>query len=769
MADEKLHSLSVAIEANTKGIEKALKRVEKQLSGGLGTVKAKKDVASLETALAKADRRLAGFGAGLGRQLVPSLGAIGAALGTGAVIKYAEAWTGAKNSLAVAGVTGAKQAEVLERLYDAAQANAAPITALADLYGKAAQASDNLGASQEELLRFSGGVATALRVAGTSAGAASGALTQLGQLLGSAKVQAEEFNSLNDSARPILIAVAHGLDAAGGSVSKLKALVNEGKVSGQQFFQAFLKGLPEVEKMAANATQTIEQGMIKVGNALTKFIGSSDESLGASQRLVSGLNALADNFDAVADVTLKVASIIAGALVGRAIVGMIAKLGLGAAALIRFATALRTAATVGSLSTALASVSAAAGPLGWLIGGTVVGALALFGTQSAEASAGARTYAEALKEIEEAAPKAADAVENAGQRFTEQARNSITAGISEGKAEIEEARTAVVNLFDEIIANAPRRLITEEQLGQLGDLRDVLKDGTTEANTAKDALYSLANANPAFQRLADQFAPLLDTLAKAIGATGILQNRLANLGGGGSSFREAEDASMAAYGKMVETGQSYATEARRRASLTADQRAKEDEIARIKKEIDAAGGYLRDSEISALAVSNISSRSSKRGGGSKREKADEYDRATKSVIDYTAALVAETEAQRQINPLVDDYGYAAEKARIERELLTAAEEAGKSITPQLREEIAALADQYATAGAEAAKLAEQQRLTVENAEFAKDILRDSLSGLVDALKDGKLEWKELGEIAVNALDRIADRRRDESLIFIIGG
>src|SRR5690606_10624134 len=121
--------------------------------------------------------------------------------------------------------------------------------------------------------------------------------------------------------------------------------------------------------------------------------------------------------------------------------------------------------------------------------GTVVGALALFGTQSAEASAGARTYAEALMEIEEAAKTSAEAVAASGKKLTEQTKNAVSAGVAEGKQEIEAARQAVVSLFSEIIENAPRRLISEDQLGQLRDLRDGLADGTVEAESAKDSLY----------------------------------------------------------------------------------------------------------------------------------------------------------------------------------------------------------------------------------------------------------------------------------------
>ncbi|WP_186458309.1 tape measure protein [Neorhizobium alkalisoli] len=336
------------------------------------------------------DKRLGQIGKSAAASLVAPLTGVAAALSVQEVMKYADAWTSAKNSLAVAGVTGRNQANVLDQLYQSAQRNATPIAALASLFGKAAQASDNLGASQDDLIKFSDGVAVALRVAGTSAPEASGALTQLGQLLGSARVQAEEFNSVNEGARPILMAVANGLDAAGGSVSKLKELVNDGKVSGQQFFQAFLKGLPSIESMAANSTQTIEQGFTKVQNALIRYVGSADSSLGASRQLALGLNALADNFDVVGDTVVTVAGVIAGVLVGRSISKLIGGLrdsAVAARAVVQALSLFKQVRSIGDLGAAFSLLGASAGPIAAIIGVAAVGAVTYFGGKAIDAAA----------------------------------------------------------------------------------------------------------------------------------------------------------------------------------------------------------------------------------------------------------------------------------------------------------------------------------------------------------------------------------------------
>lgn len=602
----------------------------------------------VESTWLSTNKRLDNIGRSMAQSLAAPLLGIGAALSVDSVAKYADAWTSAKNSLSVAGVVGQKQIDVLDQLYKSAQNNAAPLNAMADLFGKAAQAGDNLGASQADLLKFSDGVGVALRVAGSSASQASGALTQLGQLLGQARVQAEEFNSINEGARPILMAVAAGLDEAGGSVSKLKGLVNDGKVSGQQFFQAFLKGLPSIQSMAANATQTIEQGMTKVNNAFTRFIGESDESLGASQRLVAGLNALADNFDQTADVVLKVAAVIAGALVGRSIAGMIASLGLATSAVIRFVTAVRAAATISGLATAMGGLSVAAGPIGAVIGVTAVGALALFASSSNEASAGALTYAAALEEVRRKANEAAPAIASAASGIAEKSRNSLQAGLNDGIAEIERTKAAFLDLFSQIINNAPRRLITEEQLTSLIDLRDGLASGKTSAQEVENALFRLANSNPKFQKLADQLAPLLTALQEAVATTDLLKGKL----GSASVMSNEQIAGYKQYAasreqgeEMLRLGKAYADEAKRQNGLSKEQLSVEKEIASIRKDLAEKGGFLPDDQIKALAASNVAASDARSKSGKsksvKQTSDSRFDADIQAVRDRTAALIEE--------------------------------------------------------------------------------------------------------------------------------
>ncbi|OWK26570.1 hypothetical protein AJ87_05800 [Rhizobium yanglingense] len=115
-----------------------------------------------------------------------------------------------------------------------------------------------------------------------------------------------------------------------------------------------------------------------------------------------------------------------------------------------------------------------------------------------------------MAEVEARARDAAPAIEGAAKAIDEQTRNSLTAGLETAVGEIASAKEAAVDLFRQIVENAPRRLVSEEQLSSLQDLKNDLNSGEKSADQVKQALFALANSNPNFQSLADQLSPLLD-------------------------------------------------------------------------------------------------------------------------------------------------------------------------------------------------------------------------------------------------------------------
>lgn len=130
-----------------------------------------------------------------------------------------------------------------------------------------------------------------------------------------------------------------------------------------------------------------------------------------------------------------------------------------------------------------------------------------------------------------------------------------------------------------------------------------------------------------------------------------------------------------------------------------------------------------------------------------------------------AALNAEYEAQSRLNPLINDYGYAVEKARIQQELLSEAERAGLEITPALKENIASLAENYARAASASDQLKESQKKAVESAQEFATLGKDVVGGFISDLRSGK----SAAEAFAGALDRIADKLIDLALNSLFSG
>lgn len=313
MADDDTATLLVQLEARITNFEKAMNRASSIADKQFGAVE--KRTADFNT---RFNRSLASAGRGGINQLSTALSGLGKAaalLGAGATLaslqRLADTATTIQNSLKVTGLSGADLTKVYDALFASAQKNAMPMETLVQLYSRASTAAKDLGANQDDLLKFTDRVAVSLKVSGQSAEQSAGALLQLGQALGDGTVQAQEYNSLLDGAQPLLRAVAAGMTEAGGSVSKLTALVKDGKVSSEAFFRAFLAGSGQLDAEVASSQETIGQSFQKIGNSLVNIVGEFDQSTGASDRFAGGMDGVAAAIDRI-DVAGMIAKLEAG-------------------------------------------------------------------------------------------------------------------------------------------------------------------------------------------------------------------------------------------------------------------------------------------------------------------------------------------------------------------------------------------------------------------------------------------------------------------------
>tara|TARA_R100000365_G_scaffold3686_1_gene13505 strand:+ start:9998 stop:12793 length:2796 start_codon:yes stop_codon:yes gene_type:complete len=267
----------------------------------------------------------------IGSTLKGLAGTLAAGFGAREIGSLVDDFTRLQNALKVAGLEGEQLAEVQERLYELGSRYGVSVNALADLYGNVAQAGRDLGASQSELLTLTEAVSQSLLVTGKSSAEAAGATLGLVQALAAGKVQAEEYQQINEGGlRPLLEAVA-ATDKYGGSINKLRAAIYDGQVSSQEFYRAILDNAELIEGKAADATITLSGAFQSLNDQLGRYLGEAGQASGATGAMAEAIKALADNLDVIIPALAVIAASMGVRMVASAIAGSNAVFALTAA------------------------------------------------------------------------------------------------------------------------------------------------------------------------------------------------------------------------------------------------------------------------------------------------------------------------------------------------------------------------------------------------------------------------------------------------------
>lgn len=514
-----------------------------------------RSVGGMAATAENAERRIRASSAGIKTALLGATSALAAGFTAKTVTDLADGYTRFTNQLKLAGLEGANLAAVQDGLFQSAQRYGVELEGLGTLYGRVAQAGKELGATQADLLKFTNGVAAAIKVQGASTESAQGALLQLSQALGGAIVRAEEYNSINEGARPILQAVADGSDRFKGSVNALRNAVIDGKVSSQEFYQAFLKGSDSLEAKAGKANLTIAASLTTLNNALGVYVGQTDASLSATERIAGAIEALANNVDTIIPAITVLVGLIGARYTGSMIAATLATVGKARADLLATQnaaaytlalnaqaaanarlTALTLPATAAlnyqaatSLTAATAARGLGSGLLalaGGPIGATVIAVAALaaglvwLNNQYSGAAVAARELADVQSAADTAIADYAKAVQDATTKTgaervellkTAEALRQVTA------ARIADARVNAQKRIDEAV-DARRR--ADDSIQALGQRRASQASNFSNASTAQTA--GLASQTQAriqegvrARERADQALQLVERLEKA--------------------------------------------------------------------------------------------------------------------------------------------------------------------------------------------------------------------------------------------------------------
>ncbi|WP_236953077.1 tape measure protein [Ketogulonicigenium vulgare] len=789
------------------------------------------------------------------------LAPLAAALGGRQLIAMTSAWTDITSRVNNAAGSMDRGTDVMERVSDMARRTYSDLRMTADSYISFASVLGDLGVATNTQLDFVESLNNALVVSGAKGDVASRVMNALSNAMALGTLQGDNLNTVIASGGRVAQALAASM---GVTTLELRKMGRDGKI-GRAELLGITSQMAKLRDEAAAMPATIQDGFMLLNNALLEYIGRGDDAVGISARIADALTIIADNFDTVADKGLKVAAVLAGAVLGRSVAALAVRFGTGAVEIMKYVTAMRAASSVGGLAAALGGMSAAAGPLGILLGGVVAGGLVMYSDAALKAEGRTQRVSDELERLGLVAPPAASAIDAVGSAldgldgrlanlrdlreelekvstvdlqsivdragsagglfggwgrggeekdalsavrdlavefgalrisaddvirslesidtssFTEDGREIISllanhvratsamrdAIAQSGMSDILSDQLEAVRELDRYLKGLQYDDIASETIAQLMAVRVALQEGTMSAYEAQQALQDIGEADP-------NVAPFLGRIAQM---TGALADLIRTADRASAAAALASDPSLAAraaaateYGASRSEGQriereaaDYVTEANRRNGLTREALALENEIASVRRQSLSDEVQLTEAQIRHIAAGNLAAQDARREQGRSGRRRDDtpYTDAVKSIREETQAFQIEAAAILSVADGTRDYGDALEFARKRAELLHAAQQQGRAMTPELMAEIDALAQAYVTAGLGAEEAAEKLGKIKEASDTGRATLEDFFGSIIDGSKSAR-------EAVADLLMQIAKVQMVKGMMGLIG-
>lgn len=336
---------------------------------------------SAETSADKLDGKMKGLGATADKTsksfgvLSKVAAAIGTAIVTGQVTRYADAYTSLQNQVRQTTKSTEELTQRTKDLLDISNRSRAGISSTSELYTQLVLSTENLNLSTEEQLRLTETITKSFAVSGKSAADAAGSIRQLGQAFASGTLRGDEFNSIAEGAPEIMRALQRSLNLTQG---ELRDLAATGGITAKILVDALGEAAEVIDTKFNDSTVTMAQNIEVANNNLTEFIGSST----AVQNVMGGLGGAivtaSENISIIASATAVLASVFAARLIPSMLTYSSSLIANTAAQLTNGTAATRTANVYGVVTVAAARATVATNAL-TLASRAATGAMALLG------------------------------------------------------------------------------------------------------------------------------------------------------------------------------------------------------------------------------------------------------------------------------------------------------------------------------------------------------------------------------------------------------
>lgn len=246
----------------------------------------------LDSSFRRAEQGIVGSFQSIGRGALLLRGAFAALLGgigVRQIVAMSDAWV--ENAARLKLVTGSagEAANIQGQLLGVANQLGVTFDGLATIYTRTAQNAGNLGLSQSALIDVTTALAAAIRISGTSAQEAQGALFQLSQSFASGVLRGEELNSISEQLPPVLDAVAK---ATGKTRQEVITFAKENGLAADLVIEAVRRQKDAWQAQAAEIPMTFSSALAGVTNSFEAFFGRLQQT-GLFKPLIDSFNSFA--------------------------------------------------------------------------------------------------------------------------------------------------------------------------------------------------------------------------------------------------------------------------------------------------------------------------------------------------------------------------------------------------------------------------------------------------------------------------------------------
>jgi len=316
------------------------------------------------------------------------------------------------------------------------------------------------------------------------------------------------------------------------------------------------------------------------------------------------------------------------------------------------------------------------------------------------------------------------------------------------------------------------------EVGQeLMKIFDKVRDGTMEVEEFKSAIKGI----PEIASRLDHLPFVFDMMTDAIFGARVEADKLLDRVQRTNAIRLAENEQLHSLERVAEQQQhinqfqnDYVKELDAVNAKTREQLELERKIADIKKGYEAKNGEGAAAHIPERMWEEQGRKAleadKRRGEEGKRprwreERDNDFERLTRQMQERSAALREEAGIVGQLNPLINDYGYAINKATHERQLWAAARKAGVDERDGVAEAIAQISEELAQADVALQKVTESGEKLKSKLEEVKAVSQDVTRTFIDGLIEGKSATEALGD----ALKRLGNKLLDSGLNALFDG